>query len=307
MNTRALLVVAVVVMAALAGCGLGGDGGDATTTTTTTDDTATTTTTTTAEETTATTTTTAEETTATTTTTAGGGGTGDLPADAAEQHERALRDAGSFAVAQELSYTNETTSLLGSDIASELDLDAGRGYQNGSFSFGGFASVQSSYTDGDETWERQNSSFGGVQYSYGTAPYDASEPTPVNFTTVVGETVNATTSNVSYSRTGTTTVDGVEATVYEADGQQLLDELGFNASSGSFFGNATVQSASATVAIDDDGIIRLATFEIVLETEDAGRVTISFEQRVTDIGETTVEEPDWLDEAKAQTGANSNQ
>jgi len=305
MNTRALLVVAVVAMAALAGCGLGGDGA-ATTTTAPEETTATTT----AEETTTEATTeetTTEETTTETTTRDGGGNTGDLPSDAGERHSRALRNAGSFTVDQDLSYANDTTSFLSSDITSELDLDAERGYQNGSFGFGGFASVQSTYTDGDRTWQRQNSSFGGVQYSAGTAPYGPSEPTPVNFTSVIGEAVNTTTGNVTFSRTGTTTVDGVDATVYEADGDQLIEELGFNASGGSFFSNATVEGASATVGVDGDGIIRLTTFEVVLDSEQAGEVIISFEQRVSDVGATSVEEPDWLDEAKEQTGDDSNQ
>jgi hypothetical protein len=186
-----------------------------------------------------------------------------------------------------------------------LDLNADRGYQNGSSAFGNFSSIQSTYTDGDTTWQRQSSSF-GESYSKGTAPYGPDEPTPVNVTTVLGEAVNTTTSNVSVTEAESVTIDGVQATRYEASGQQLVDEIGGGLGNGSFFGNATVESASAAVAIDGDGVIRLLTFEIVLTSEEAGRVTLALDQRITDVGSTTVSEPAWLDEAKDQINS-SNQ
>jgi hypothetical protein len=141
-----------------------------------------------------------------------------------------------------------------------------------------------------------------VQYQKGTAPYNASEPQPVNFTTVVGEVSNATTASVPYEEVGTETFDGVQVTRYEASGEELARSLGLLNGTGGTFQNVTFVSASTELLIDGDGIVRRASFDVVVDTEQAGEVTISFSQEITAVGSTSVPEPDWLEEAMQQTG-----
>jgi len=312
-----LIAVVTALLVVLAGCGgLGGDNGATTSPveTTTQGETATTTTapdTTTANGTGTTATTdgpattttdetgTADGTTTDETTTASPGGdtSGDLPADAGQRHREALRSSGSFTVDTVYVLGNETQDFITSNTTSQLDLDTDRGYRNGTSALGQFRTVRSTYTDGDVTYHRTNNSI-QTQYQRATAPYEGGSVQPVNFTTVVGQAANAT-SNVSYAESGTTTFDGVEVTRYEASGDALARELG--GGSTDLLQNASVESASSTVLVDGDGVVRLMNFEVVFVGEDDSRATLRIEQRVTEVGSTTVSEPDWLDEAKEQT------
>lgn len=65
--------------------------------------------------------------------------------------------------------------------------------------------------------------------------------------------------------------------------------------------NATINAFNATVLVDTDGLIHLATYSVTYTKPGGKRVTTNRTFRVTHINTTTVEKPAWLDEAKAQT------
>lgn len=285
-STRALTVISLCALLALAGCG----GGPTGTTTTappsgTTTAPATTTTTTTAT------------TTSTTTTTQPS--TGDLPADAPERHVEALRQSGSFTVENRIGYSNDTGNIFAIESTARLDLDRGIGYKNESLTplmTPGFTFVTEAYTAGDTTFQRVMVA-DSIQYNRDSEPYTGNVQ-PVNFETVVGNaSTNATDPGVPFDRDGTTTVDGVSVTRYVANGEALAELF-----DPSQFQNATLTDATLVLFVDDDGVFRRTELGFTLESDDGELISFDLVNTYTEVGSTTVSEPDWLDEARAQTG-----
>lgn len=57
---------------------------------------------------------------------------------------------------------------------------------------------------------------------------------------------------------------------------------------------------NATILVDERGVVH--SFEVSVESErDGDATTLSFSMELSDLNETTVEEPSWLDEARNQT------
>lgn len=91
------------------------------------------------------------------------------------------------------------------------------------------------------------------------------------------------------------TPDGVR----EVDGQTLI-VLRADGSNVSSPGEANVTGYDATMLVDEDGLVH--SFEVDLSTEQRNvTADVELSMNVTDVGETTVEEPDWLDEARNQS------
>lgn len=67
-------------------------------------------------------------------------------------------------------------------------------------------------------------------------------------------------------------------------------------------GVESVSEFSGTVEIDAEGRVRAMEVEMTFTDTRGNRITQTLTQRVTDVGSTTVERPDWFDEAVAQTG-----
>lgn len=66
--------------------------------------------------------------------------------------------------------------------------------------------------------------------------------------------------------------------------------------------NATVNKFNATILVTKEGIIRSLSYSITYTTASGKQKTTTVTARLSRIGTTSVEEPAWLDEAKAQTG-----
>lgn len=85
----------------------------------------------------------------------------------------------------------------------------------------------------------------------------------------------------------------LEATDVTADGEQTIvtyDVLGPRSSS------EGIAEADGTVRMNTDG--RLISFEYDLVSSEGQEVSVTWE--LTDVGQTTVEEPDWLDQARSR-------
>lgn len=96
---------------------------------------------------------------------------------------------------------------------------------------------------------------------------------------------------VEWEESGTTTVDGEEATVLESD---TFNESAYEASGLNFnFNSSDVQSTDGRIVVTSDGLIESATVEI--ETADGtygGEMTVSYD-------DITLETPSWVDESEA--------
>jgi len=64
--------------------------------------------------------------------------------------------------------------------------------------------------------------------------------------------------------------------------------------------NVTVTDFEIATLVDNDGIARLTTWTLTGESESGETVSIEWRYSLTDIGSTTVEDPDWLAAAQQQ-------
>lgn len=311
----ALLVVAVAALVALAGCSSGGDG---TTTapedvteapteqvTTTAMETGMTTTesggsmtATTAEETTVEETTVEETTTEETTTEeSSDGGTGDGVSSESifSEHADAVASAGSFTanVRIEANTSQGETSIESTTLG---NIETNTGYQQVDVSSQFLSQTTEVYTSDGETFQRTNSSFQGVQYSYATPPYDGSVQ-PVNTSQAATGNFNFGDTELTWSAAGSETVNGIQTTRYTANDISSPDRasnlIGTNIS--------TVDNIRFEAFVDDDGIVRRLALDFTGESEQAGQIEQRLTYELTDIGSTTVPTPEWLDEARQQT------
>jgi len=137
--------------------------------------------------------------------------------------------------------------------------------------------------DGSATVYNRYESDGSVSYETDDDPYR-------NFTTFYRQSsvYDQTTLlfNFELSYDGTVDRDGRTLFRFTADSF---------AEGSSFVGNAT--DPSATVLVDGNGIVRSAEWNVDV-TRDGRSVTITYSYQVDDVGDTSVEEPDWLDDAR---------
>jgi hypothetical protein len=162
------------------------------------------------------------------------------------------------------------------------------------------------YTADDETAEERVLRQDGetrTDYRSDTEPYDG-EVQPVNESEVVDRgLLRAIGSDIDWTYVGTDTVEGETVSRFEASGVENVSgfSAGGAATDGDVGSNVSADAndtAEAVVLVDEDGVVR--QFEYTLVTEQDGvPVRVSLSVDVTAIGETTVEEPSWLDEARS--------
>lgn len=260
-----LATVAVVALLVFAGCSAGGGGGDATTTQTGPNGTTT------------------------------QGDAGDVsdpvyetPLDGqtvAENHKSVIADANTFTLVStsNQSQGNQTAS-------SESTLKAV--YDSGEYS-----SVQQSrgrtveqYVFGNGTaYQRFELSTGDVRYSVPQRTANAS--------TLAGGQIGTFVDAFEYEFVGTETVDGAETQVYEASG---VSDLNTSAPAFSQLDTENVSSVGAHLYITEDGLVKQFGYDLDLTTR-GQEASVSVTQRFTNLGETTVEPPAWIGEARANT------
>ncbi len=99
--------------------------------------------------------------------------------------------------------------------------------------------------------------------------------------------------DATYEREGVETFQGVPVMRYEATGVDALSDSwagGENASS-------WYEEFSATLLLDEDGVIRHYEYEFVWAESTTQRITQSY--TLSDVGNTDVEKPDWAEDATA--------
>lgn len=99
--------------------------------------------------------------------------------------------------------------------------------------------------------------------------------------------------NATFQREGIETFDGVPVMRYEASGGEAL--------SGTYLSGGTTsdrfEGFSATLLLDEDGVVRHFAYEFQFAEADSGPKRIAVSYTVTDVGRTDVERPDWVAEA----------
>jgi len=204
-----------------------------------------------------------------------------------ETHVAALRDAGSFQRASALVIRNaSTTRFINGSYAVERD---GPAINTANITFvtdDGTEDfpVTTRYTAGDTTWERRITDE-GTTYDEGTEPYNESDPDPVD-------------ARVAY-RLGRIAFDVIDATAWTRTGNGTIDDRNvtrYDASEG--FAAAGYRNArgNATLVVDETGVVRFVAYRFVATT-DGERTEYVYEAGYSDVGTTTVEPPEWTENA----------
>lgn len=90
--------------------------------------------------------------------------------------------------------------------------------------------------------------------------------------------------DANFTPTDVREVDGTPVVVLSADGGNISDE-------------SPIVNYDATILVDEDGVIH--SLSVTAEAEQDGETsTVSFSMNVTDVNDTSIEEPSWLDEAR---------
>ena len=152
--------------------------------------------------------------------------------------------------------------------------------------------TQSVYKVDEEGWQKQEA-MNQTAYSYGAVGYNSTDavhtPMLTSFLT-----------NVEYEQSDVTEEDGETHITYQAtgltDGSELAPQ-GENASE--------LEDVSASLTVTEEGAITNYEFGATAITENQPDTTLSIDLEFTDLGETSVEDPSWLDEAKETASENA--
>ena len=163
----------------------------------------------------------------------------------------------------------------------------------------GDALATTTYTAEGTTAERRVLTRGDdtmTDYRSATPPYDG-QVQPVNESSVVDRSLlQSLGSDINWTYTGTETVDGDSVSRFEATGSNVTGFAADDAVSTNVSANGTTDSASATVLVDEDGVVRSFQYRVTAE-RDGRPVTVTLSLSVSQVDDTTVAEPAWLSEA----------
>jgi hypothetical protein len=260
---KQIAAIAVASLLIFAGCSTGGDGG---------------------------TTTAAPETTTApgdTTTETDDGPIYDSPLDAAtvaDNHESAIRDAGTFTLE---STSNQSQGDQSFSVTSSVAADV---------STGEYFSEQNASNRLVQTYGYGNgTAYQRVQFS-GETQYMIPQQSP-NASQLASGDLKSFVNAFEFEHAGTESVDGTTTHVYEASGFESLNQ------SAPGFGDLdeeNVTSIDARVYVTGDGLVKQFEYGLTVDTEQ-GEASIAIEQRYVEVGSTNVEQPPWLDDARENT------
>lgn len=210
----------------------------------------------------------------------------DLPLDGdtvSTAHDEALQAAGSFTVDTNVTVVDGSSGEAFAVVATAaVDLERGTTLLRGT---AGALEGQTTYVGPNGTaYQRVETDAGEVQYRQLADAPDASGYFELPVETLVEE------ANFTYA--GRDRVAGTPVSVYEVTDLDEAVAPGQVAE----VPDAGVNAFEVRLAISDDGLIRQFDYHVEVEIDGTTR-TIAMSFVFRDVGTTTVEPPDWLDEA----------
>lgn len=209
---------------------------------------------------------------------------------ATTDHERYLREAGSFTA----TWTFESTDVDGVQSSMEsrylVALDDERSHE--SFTIAGGeegTSFEKFYAD-----RMVYSKLGGDESTFYQVTPDETDLVENALT----RAVTGYEDKDEATFTGRATFDGETVDRYEYSNPAVWREYGAG-----MFGTeeaVTVTDFTLVVLVDQDGLVRSTHWTVTGETDDGSLVTATWRYTITDVGSTTVPDPEWLADAKAQ-------
>ncbi|WP_336338078.1 DUF7537 family lipoprotein [Haloarcula brevis] len=236
------------------------------------------------------------------------------PAPGSSGFDAAAVERGHFATLSDSSFTTSLSFRLSTVRDGEnrsvfinrtvaVDRESGRSLSTGELvQPNGDALVTTTYTADGTTTERRVLARGDedlTDYRTASAPYDG-QVQPVNDSGVIDRSLlQSLGADIDWTYAGTETVDGVAVSRFEASGGDITGFAADDAVSANVSANGTVDSASAAVLVDGDGVVRSFHYRVTTE-RDGQPVTVTLSLSVSRVGDTTVTEPDWLSEAEGR-------
>lgn len=203
-----------------------------------------------------------------------------------EMHDSALTAAGSFRYQRnETARLHTERSLMTSHnqtVQANLTADTLRSRADVSLQ-----PERDTYATGGTVYQRQATA-AGVEYVR----------SEVNATTYTRAAIDGYFAGLEFSKAGTSTVDGVTVDRYTVTKPSQIEPSAHNTA---LVSADNITSISATVDIDRQGVIRAFDYRVTGRNAVGDRVTHSLSVRYTDVGSTTVPEPDWLPDARNAT------
>ncbi|MUV49955.1 hypothetical protein [Haloarcula sp. CBA1122] len=181
-----------------------------------------------------------------------------------------------------------------------IDRDSDRSLATGELvQASGDTLATTTYTADGTTAERRVLTRGDdtrTDYRSASPPYDG-QVQPVNESSVIDRSLlQSLGSDINWTYAGTETVDGDSVSRFEATGSDVTGFAADDAVSTNVSANGTTDSASATVLVDDDGVVRSFQYRVTTE-RDGQPVTVTLSLSVSKVDDTIVAEPDWLSKA----------
>jgi hypothetical protein len=191
---------------------------------------------------------------------------------------------------QNQSFTLEVASSVNSSMGNQsIALDTAVGADREEIRVNGSAVGQnvSVYVTGEKRYTRLNLGNGDVRYQVGDRNPESNQIVPESYT---GRSyLDRFAGSGNFTPTGVRTLDGETVIVLEADGNNATQSQQVN-----------VTDYNATMLVDQQGVVRSVSVE-VSAAQQGQQARTEFSMNVTDVGETTVVEPTWLDEARNST------
>jgi hypothetical protein len=227
--------------------------------------------------------------------TPGGGSSGVEDADGPDltDPEAALRDAGSFTVTWRYAGVDATGTR--SEVSHEYYADL-RGERS--------LTVTSSSRDGQPDGVTEQFVADGTTYvrtGAAEAPSYVSYPGTADVvgTAIALSQARAYGANEDLTSRGSERFDGVSVTRYElSEADSQLIQAGSAATSGAP-GTAEITDFHYVVLVDEDGLSRYESWSFTGRTAEGERVSGEWEYSLTRVGSTSVDDPDWLADARA--------
>lgn len=258
---RKFATIAVVALVVLAGCSAGGGGGDGTTTQAAPNG---------------------------TTASDAGDAIYQMPLNGttvAENHEAVVAEAGTFTL---VSTSNQSQGNQSVSSESTLRADYDSGAYSSTQKTRGRTVEQFVFANGS-AYQRFELSSGDVRYMVPQQTANASQ--------IAGGQIASFVDAFDYEYVGTESVEGTQAHVYEASG---VEDLNTSAQGFSGLDTENVSDVGSTLYITEDGLVTQFGYHLSLDTGDQ-QASIAITQQYTNLGDTTVEPPAWIGEARANT------
>ena len=202
---------------------------------------------------------------------------------ALESYQSAVEARGSYASTHgfDVRANDGNTSF---DVENRVDFENQQGYQRVDVDSPAYSGWVESYYEDDTRYQRsevggERSSVSVDEQNFTTAELTSTDP------------IRPLLSNVSSYEVSVEQRDGTTVAVYERSGTEGIDSF-YNIDE-----STDVSAFSATFAVDSEGVIHSASYDITYTTEGEEQ-TVTMEFELSDLGETSVERPDWADEAR---------